>query len=53
MVQIFKDTYEDLTPETFKALLEGFDKGNPPPAGPQSGRRGAEPITGLTSLQGA
>jgi NADH-quinone oxidoreductase subunit E len=53
MVQIFKDTYEDLTPETFKALLEGFDKGNPPKPGPQIAREGSEPIGGLTSLLGA
>jgi NADH-quinone oxidoreductase subunit E len=49
-VQIFKDTYEDLTPASFHALLDGFEKGTPPNPGPQNGRVGGEPIGGLTSL---
>lgn len=52
MVQIFKDTYEDLTPETFTKLLDGYANGNPPKPGPQSGRVGSEPMGGLTSLIG-
>lgn len=53
MVQIFKDTYEDLTPASFNALLDGFEKGTPPKPGPQNGRVGGEPMGGLTSLLGA
>jgi NADH-quinone oxidoreductase subunit E len=53
MVQIFKDTYEDLTPENFNKLLDGFEKGTPPKPGPQNGRTGGEPLGGLTSLLGA
>jgi NADH-quinone oxidoreductase subunit E len=53
MVQIFSDTYEDLTPASFNALLDGFDKGTPPKPGPQNGRTGGEPMGGLTSLKDA
>ncbi len=38
MVQVLKDTYEDLTPESFEALIDGFAAGNPPKPGPQNGR---------------
>ena len=34
MVQISKDTYEDLTPEIFEALLDAFERGEPPDARP-------------------
>ena len=50
MVQISKDTYEDLTPEIFEALLDAFDRGEPPMAGPQNGRQTSTPISGLSSL---
>ena len=50
MVQIFKDTYEDLTPELFEKLLEGFAKGNPPKPGSQIGRTASCPEGGPTSL---
>ncbi len=50
MVQISKDTYEDLTPEIFEALLEAFDRGEPPMPGPQNGRQYSMPVMGLTSL---
>ncbi|MEI8144852.1 MAG: NADH-quinone oxidoreductase subunit NuoE [Alphaproteobacteria bacterium] len=50
MVQIFSDTYEDLTPETFEKVLDAFARGETPPPGPQSGRTGAEPMGGLTTL---
>jgi NADH-quinone oxidoreductase subunit E len=50
LVQIFKDTYEDLTPTSFEALLDAFDRGQPPRPGPQNGRHFSVPITGLTSL---
>ena len=50
MVQISKDTYEDLTRETFEVVLDGFARGAPPAPGPQNGRHTSMPITGLTSL---
>jgi NADH-quinone oxidoreductase subunit E len=50
MVQISKDTYEDLTVETFEALLDAFARGERPRPGSQLGRRSSEPVTGLTSL---
>jgi NADH-quinone oxidoreductase subunit E len=50
MVAIDKDTYEDLTPETFNALIEGFAAGKPPTPGPQNGRHGAVPEGGPTTL---
>ena len=50
MVQIFKDTYEDLTPESFEALLDGFAKGTPPKPGPQIDRQLSAPEGGPTTL---
>lgn len=52
MVQIFKDTYEDLTPETFNKVLDGFASGNPPKPGPQNGRQFSAPLGGPTTLDG-
>jgi NADH-quinone oxidoreductase subunit E len=51
MVQIFKDTYEDLTPESFDKLLDGFVKGTPPKPGPQIERQLAAPAGGPTTLK--
>lgn len=52
MVMIFKDTYEDLTPERLEKIIDAFEagKGDEILPGPQSGRKCSEPITGLTSL---
>lgn len=50
MVQIFKDTYEDLTEETFNKLLDDIEAGNPVTPGPQNGRRFAMAAGGQTSL---
>ncbi|MGH6751169.1 MAG: NADH-quinone oxidoreductase subunit NuoE [Bradyrhizobium sp.] len=50
MVMIWKDTYEDLTPELLNRVLDGFEAGNPPKPGPQIERQYAAPVTGLTSL---
>lgn len=52
MVQVFSDTYEDLTPESFEKLLDGFAKGKPPAPGPQIKRIKSAPASGLTSLKG-
>lgn len=50
MVQIWKDVYEDLTPALFEAVLEGFEKGNPPKPGSQIGRQASSPAGGPTTL---
>jgi NADH-quinone oxidoreductase subunit E len=50
MVQIFKDTYEDLTPELFEKVLDGFAGGTPPKPGSQTGRQASCPAGGPTSL---
>ena len=51
MVQIGKDYYEDLTTETFAAILDDLAAGKVPTPGPQNGRYAAEPLSGLTSLK--
>lgn len=50
MVQIWKDTYEDLTPALLETLLDGFAAGTPPSPGSQIGRKASSPEGGLTSL---
>jgi NADH-quinone oxidoreductase subunit E len=50
MVQIFKDTYEDLTPELLEKVLDGFASGNPPKPGSQTGRQASCPEGGPTTL---
>ncbi len=51
MVQIGKDYYEDLTAESFAALLDAFARGEVPRPGPQNGRFASEPLGGPTSLK--
>ena len=51
MVQIGKDTYEDLTPELFEKVLDGFAKGQPPKPGSQTGRQASCPAGGPTTLK--
>ncbi len=51
MVQIWKDTYEDLTPELFEKVLDGFEAGNPPKPGSQIGRTASCPKDGPTTLK--
>jgi len=51
MVLIWKDTYEDLTNESFGKVLDGFACGQPPKPGPQNGRQFSAPITGPTTLK--
>ena len=53
MVQIWKDTYEDLTPELMERVLDGFAKGQPPKPGSQTGRTASAPAGGSTSLKDA
>ena len=52
MVMIFKDTYEDLTPERLAEIIDQFEagKGSQVPTGPQNGRTFSAPLAGLTSL---
>ena len=51
MVQIWKDTYEDLTPDLFEAVLDGFASGTPRKAGSQIGRQASCPAGGPTTLR--
>lgn len=53
MVMIFKDTFEDLTPERLAEIIDlyGAGKGAQVQPGPQNGRTTSEPITGLTTLK--
>ncbi|MBS28725.1 MAG: NADH-quinone oxidoreductase subunit NuoE [Alphaproteobacteria bacterium] len=52
MVQINDEYYEDLTAESFKAVLEALKRGETPEPGSQAGRTGSEPVEGLTTLTG-
>lgn len=51
MALIWKDTYEDLTVESFGKVLDGFAKGQPPKPGPQNGRQFSAPYGGPTTLK--
>jgi NADH-quinone oxidoreductase subunit E len=50
IVQVWSDTYEDLTPESFAKVLDGYAAGDPPKPGPQNGRQFSAPSGGLTTL---
>jgi NADH-quinone oxidoreductase subunit E len=52
MVMIFKDTYEDLTPERLAEIIDAFEsgKGATVKAGPQTDRWFSAPISGFSSL---
>ena len=50
MVQIWKDTYEDLTPASFEKLLDDIAAGKSVKPGPQNGRQLSAPEGELTSL---
>lgn len=51
MALIGKDTYEDLTAESFNKLLDGFASGKPPKPGPQIDRQLSAPEGGPTTLK--
>ena len=53
MVQIFKDTYEDLTPASFEKVLEGYAAGKPTKTGSQIGRKASAPSGAQTTLTDA
>jgi NADH-quinone oxidoreductase subunit E len=50
MVQIGKDTYEDLTPESFDKVLDAIARGEGLKPGPQNGRQFSAPLDGDTTL---
>ena len=52
LLQIGDDYYEDLTPESAIALIEEIKAGGAPTPGPQSARRGSEPVSGAKVLRG-
>ncbi|MDP9138727.1 MAG: NADH-quinone oxidoreductase subunit NuoE, partial [Pseudomonadota bacterium] len=44
MVQIGRDTFEDLTPEGLAKILDGIAEGRRPATGPQNGRTNSAPL---------
>ena len=50
MVEIFKDTYEDLTAESFERILDEIAAGGTPRPGPQVDRQFSAPAGGPTTL---
>ena len=50
MVQVFSDTFEDLTPQSLEKLIDDFVAGKAVKTGPQNGRHFSMAITGATSL---
>jgi NADH-quinone oxidoreductase subunit E len=50
MVQVFKDTYEDLTPQALERIIDDLAAGKTPRPGPQNGRHTSAPAGELTSL---
>jgi len=50
MVQINDDYYEDLTPESFSAILDDLTAGRTPKPGPQIDRQLSAPVGGPTTL---
>src|SRR5262252_11018106 len=51
MVLIGKDTYEDLTPESFEKVLDAIGRGETPTPGPKNGRHFSAPLGGETTLK--
>jgi NADH-quinone oxidoreductase subunit E len=51
MVQINDDYFEDLTADSFEAILDKLKNGEKVKAGPQNGRFAAEPLGGATCLK--
>ena len=52
MIMVFKDTYEDLTPERLEEIIDLFEagKGKDVPVGTQIDRISCAPVGGLTAL---
>jgi NADH-quinone oxidoreductase subunit E len=53
MVQINDEYYEDLTADSFRAVLAALKRGATAKTGSQTGRIGSEPVGGLTTLTGS
>jgi NADH-quinone oxidoreductase subunit E len=51
MVQIFADTYEDLTPDLLEKVLDGYAAGKMLKTGSQTGRKASAPAGGGTTLK--
>ena len=51
VMQVGDDLYEDLTYDTAQAVLEALMRGDKVTVGSQSGRRGACPASGPTTLK--
>lgn len=51
MVQIWSDTYEDLTPQLLERVLDSFAHGQPVKPGSQLGRTASAPAGGATTLK--
>jgi NADH-quinone oxidoreductase subunit E len=51
MVQIGRDTYEDLTAESFGKILDAIARGETPKPGPQNGRQFSAPLGGEKTLR--
>ncbi|MEO6608841.1 MAG: NADH-quinone oxidoreductase subunit NuoE [Aestuariivirga sp.] len=50
LVQVFSDTYEDLTPASLEKLIDDFAAGKPVKAGPQNGRQFSMALGGASTL---
>ena len=50
MIQVFKDTYEDLTPEKLEELIDQWQAGKQVSPGPQIDRHFSAPVGGGTTL---
>ncbi|MGE3742704.1 MAG: NAD(P)H-dependent oxidoreductase subunit E, partial [Geminicoccaceae bacterium] len=50
VVQIWKDTYEDLTPESLDKILAAFARGSAPKTGSQIGRKSSLPEGAQSAL---
>ena len=50
LVQVFSDTYEDLTPEILEKLIDDFEAGRPVKPGPQNGRQFSMALGGASTL---
>jgi NADH-quinone oxidoreductase subunit E len=51
MIQLGKETFEDLTPEMVVEIIKSLRRGEAPAPGPQTGRHGSEPAGGPAALQ--
>jgi NADH-quinone oxidoreductase subunit E len=51
MIQVGKETFEDLTPEMVAGIIEALRRGENPVPGPQNGRHGSEPAGGPKEVQ--